>query len=70
MIEPLLNARELAALLGLSQDTVLDWWEAGRLPGFRLNAGTDKIGRPTGALRFRESEILEWLEAQRVEVTA
>jgi predicted DNA-binding transcriptional regulator AlpA len=35
---------------------VLDWFEAGRLPGF-------KLGR---AVRFPESEVLDWLEAQRV----
>lgn len=51
----LLTARELADYLGLSPSTVLDWWEAGRLPGFKI--GT--------AVRFRESEVLEWLEAQR-----
>lgn len=58
MIEPLLTARELAELLGLSASTVLDWFEAGRLPGF-------KLGR---AVRFRESEVEAWLEAQRVGV--
>ena len=56
MIEPLLTARELAELLGLSPSTVLDWFEAGRLPGF-------KLGR---AVRFRESEVEAWLEARRV----
>jgi excisionase family DNA binding protein len=52
----LLTAREVAEMLGFSTGTILDWWEAGRLPGFRL-------GR---AVRFRESEVLAWLEAQRV----
>ncbi|HST26574.1 MAG TPA: helix-turn-helix domain-containing protein [Gaiellaceae bacterium] len=56
MTEPLLTARELADVLNLSASTVLDWFEAGRLPGF-------KLGR---AVRFRESEILAWLEARRV----
>ena len=55
VIERLLTARELAELLGLSASTVLDWFEAGRLPGF-------KLGR---AVRFRESEIAVWLESQR-----
>jgi excisionase family DNA binding protein len=55
MSERLLTAREIAELLGFSASTVLDWFEAGRLPGF-------KIGN---AVRFRESEIVEWLEAQR-----
>lgn len=57
MIERLLTARELAELLGLSSSTVLDWFEAGRLPGF-------KLGR---VVRFRASEVEAWLEAQRVE---
>ena len=55
VIERLLTARELAELLGLSASTVLDWFEAGTLPGF-------KLGR---VVRFRESEIAEWLEAKR-----
>ena len=55
MIERLLTARELADLLGFSPSTILDWFEAGRLPGF-------KLGR---AVRFRESEIAGWLDARR-----
>jgi excisionase family DNA binding protein len=54
--ERLVTASELAGYLGLSTATVLDWWEAGRLPGFKLN------GR---AVRFRPSEVEAWLEAQR-----
>lgn len=57
MIEPLLTARQLATALGVAPATVLDWFEAGRLPGFRLSSR---------AVRFRESEILGWLEARRV----
>jgi excisionase family DNA binding protein len=53
----LLRAREVAALLGLSPATVLDWFEDGRLPGFKLSSR---------AVRFRESEVLEWLEARRL----
>lgn len=56
MSERLVTAAELAASLALSTSTVLDWFEAGRLPGF-------KLGR---VVRFRESEVLDWLEAQRV----
>jgi excisionase family DNA binding protein len=54
--ENLLTAAELAETLALSTSTVLDWFEAGRLPGF-------KLGR---VVRFRESEVIDWLEAQRV----
>jgi excisionase family DNA binding protein len=54
--ERLLTARELGDLLGLSPSTILDWHEAGRLPSFKLG------GR---AVRFRESEILAWLEESR-----
>jgi excisionase family DNA binding protein len=53
----LLRAREVADLLGLSTGTVLDWWEQGRLPGFRLSSR---------AVRFRESEVLAWLEARYI----
>jgi excisionase family DNA binding protein len=54
--ERLLTAAELADRLALSTSTILDWFEADKLPGF-------KLGR---VVRFRESEVLEWLEAQRV----
>jgi predicted DNA-binding transcriptional regulator AlpA len=63
--EPLLTAADLAELLGFSASTILDRWEAGDLPGFRLFRGVDTRGRPTGAVRFRPSEILDWLEGQR-----
>jgi excisionase family DNA binding protein len=52
LTERLLTAAELADTLGLAAATVLDWFEAERLPGF-------KVGR---AVRFRESEVLDWLE--------
>jgi excisionase family DNA binding protein len=52
----LLTAAELADHLALSTATILDWFEAGRLPGF-------KLGR---VVRFRETEVLEWVEAHRV----
>jgi excisionase family DNA binding protein len=53
----LLTAREVAELLGVSASTVLDWFEARRLPGFKLNGH---------AVRFRESELEAWLDQQRV----
>ncbi len=61
----LLTAVEVAELLGFSPDTILDWFEAGKLPGFKLNARLDKLGRRRGSVRFRESEIVEWLERGR-----
>ena len=56
MSDRLLTAAELAERLALSTSTILNWFEAGRLPGF-------KLGR---VVRFREVEVLTWLEAQRV----
>lgn len=56
----LLTARELGEYLGLSASTVLDRWEAGDLPGYKL------FGR-TGPVRFRASEIEEFLCACRRE---
>ena len=54
--EPLLKAREVARLLGLEMGTVLDHFEAGELPGFRL------WGRRGGPVRFRRSDVEAWLE--------
>lgn len=54
--ERLLTTRDVAELLGLSPDAVLRRWRAGELPGFRLSS---KV------LRFRESEVLAWLEGHR-----
>jgi excisionase family DNA binding protein len=56
MNEPLLTTREVAEMLGLSSEAVLRRWRAGDLPGFRLS---------TKVLRFRESELLAWLETRR-----
>jgi excisionase family DNA binding protein len=58
--ERLLTAREVGELLGVTTGTVLDWFEAARLPGFRL---TGRVGSP---VRFRESEVLAALESWRV----
>ena len=52
----LLTPRELAALLGATHDWVLDQWQAGVLPGFRLSERM---------VRFRASEIRLWLESRR-----
>jgi excisionase family DNA binding protein len=54
-VEPLLTAREVADLLGFRPATVVGWYERGELPGFRVG----------GRLRFRESEVEEWLEQKR-----
>ena len=70
MSEKLLTARELGELLALSTATVLDRFEAGDLPGFRLFAGVDRRGRPTGPVRFRLSEVEAALEGWRVGVRA
>jgi excisionase family DNA binding protein len=53
--ERLLTARELAELLGFASGTIVDWSERGQIPSF-------KVG---GRLRFRESEVLDWLEDRR-----
>jgi excisionase family DNA binding protein len=53
--EPLLTARQVAELLGFAPSTIVDWYEAGKLSGFRIG----------GRLRFRESELVAWLETKR-----
>ncbi len=56
MGEQLLTAREVGALLGVSASTVLDKFEAGILPGFKLW---------NGPVRFRLSEVEGCLENWR-----
>lgn len=62
MPDGLLTARELAAYLGMSAGWVLDEWEAGRLPGFKLGDGK------AAPVRFRASEVEAWLEAKRTPI--
>lgn len=57
-VEPLLTTQELAALLNVKASWVLDQWQEGKLPGFRL-------GEIRGPVRFRRQEILTWLESRR-----
>jgi excisionase family DNA binding protein len=54
----LLSARELGELIGLATGTVLDWWQAGRIPGFKIG------GR---AVRFSLREVQDWLADCHVE---
>jgi excisionase family DNA binding protein len=54
----LLTAAELAEMLGLSAATILDRWQAGNLPGF-------KLWGDSGPVRVRASEVDEWLETCR-----
>jgi excisionase family DNA binding protein len=55
-IPPLLSARELADQLGVPLSTVHYWRSQGLAPrGF-------KVGKE---LRFREDDVVEWLERKR-----
>lgn len=56
----MLSAAELAEVLGFSAGTIVDWSEEGKIPSFKLG----------GRLRFRESEVVEWLEERRQPVTS
>ncbi len=56
--ERLLTTRAVAELLGISSEAVLRLWRTGDLPGFRLS---------TRVLRFRESELMDWLEKRRAD---
>jgi excisionase family DNA binding protein len=56
-MERLLTARELAEWWGMTPDSVLDMWQRGELPGFRL-------GRRRG-VRFYLGEIEAYMETKR-----
>jgi excisionase family DNA binding protein len=56
---PLLTAREVADVLGVSAETVLRWTRRGELPALRL---------PGGAIRFREDDLDSWLAGRATPV--
>ncbi len=53
----LLTARAVAEHLDVSTSTVLRWTRQGKLPGLRL---------PSGAMRYRESDLLDWIENRAI----
>lgn len=56
LVEPLVTLPELAGLLRVPVATVYRWRRYGRGPrGYRVGRG----------IRFRVSEVEEWLQAQR-----
>lgn len=55
-MERLLTARELGEILGFQAGTIVDWAAVGKVPAFNIG----------GRLRFRLSEVEDWLEAKRV----
>lgn len=55
VIERLLTAHELADRLGFQPGTIVDWYEADKIPGFKLG----------GKLRFDPTEVDEWLNDHR-----
>ena len=57
--ERLLTAREAAGILGVATGTLLDWFEAGKVPAFKLGEGK------AAPVRFRASELEAWLEGYR-----
>jgi predicted DNA-binding transcriptional regulator AlpA len=59
VVERLLTAAELGEKLGMSTRWVLTEFEEGRLPGFKMN------DTPRGRVRFRESEVEQWLASLR-----
>jgi excisionase family DNA binding protein len=51
----LLSCDDLAELLGVPKRTVQGYWRAWGLPGY-------KVGK---ALRFKERDVMAWLESRR-----
>jgi len=54
---PLLTARQVGEMLGISPRTVLAWTRNSRLPAIKL---------PSGAVRYRGDELDAWLAAHAV----
>lgn len=60
--ERLLTTREVAGLLGLSVNQLTRLWQSGRIPGYVLGDGR--------IVRFRVSELEQWLQSQRRDVAS
>ena len=58
-LERLYTAEQVAQLFSLKKKTIYTWAEKRRIPSYR-------IGK---ALRFRESELREFIEASRIPLT-
>lgn len=58
-MEKMLKTKEIADLLAVSVPQVYQWVREGELPSYRLGSG------PKAELRFTESEVRMWLEANR-----
>ncbi len=58
-LERLYTAEQVAELFSLKRKTIYGWAEQGRIPCY-------KIGK---ALRFRESELREFIETSRIPLT-
>lgn len=56
-VERLLTLREVATMLGVTEATAYQWRYRGEgPPGYRINGGR---------VRFREADVLAWLEGWR-----
>ena len=60
-MEKLLNVNEVSEILQVSPKTVYNWVCYGYIPYFKVNS-TSGGGGP---LRFRESDLEQWLSAKR-----
>jgi excisionase family DNA binding protein len=58
MSTALLTARRVAETLDVSPETVLRWTRRGELPAIRL---------PGGAIRYRATQLEEWLAARELQ---
>jgi len=59
-MDRLLDVYEAAALLRVSPRTVYAWSYQGLIPRVRLG------GAKRGALRFKERDLRDWIEARRL----
>jgi len=53
----LLTVKDVAAMLKVSKSTVYQWANAGLIPTCKIN----------GTIRFKEPEILEWIDSSRID---
>lgn len=65
-LKPILNVKDVAAVLGLTEDTVCSWVRRGELLASGL--GTDRLGRPCPPYAVLRENLFEFLTQRQLAI--